>query len=113
MVVQEHTNAPQGKAVEIVGHYLPAADPKVFKADVERIQYWISVGAKPSDRVASLLKVDGVKDMDQYIGPRNKKAKKKKAVEEPEAPAAPAADAPAEEAAEAPAEAPAEEAPAE
>lgn len=117
VVVQEHTNAPSGKAVEIVGDYMPTMDPKIFRYDAERIKYWISVGAQPSDRVASLLKADGMSDMDQYIGPRQKKRKKKKEVEEaPAAPAAPAAEAaPAEGGdapAEAPAETPAEEAPA-
>lgn len=99
---------------------MPTMTPKVFKVDTDRVKYWISVGAKPSDRVASLLKADGMADMEKYIGPRAKTRKKKKAApEEPAAPAAPAAEAPAEEAAApseepaAPAEepAPAEEAP--
>lgn len=122
VVVQEHTAPTKGRFVEVLGYYRPADNPKVFKVDIDRVKHWISVGAQPSDTVASLLKRDGLDGMDKFIEPRNKKAKKKKAVEEPEAPAeapapaaeaAPAADAPAEQEAPkeeaAPAEAPKEE----
>jgi len=77
-VVQEHTAPTNGRFVEVVGNYQPTATPKIFEVKEDRIQHWISVGAKPSDTVASLLKRNGFKDMDQYIEPKNKKATKKK-----------------------------------
>ncbi len=122
VVIQEHTAPIKGRFVEVIGHYRPADTPKVFEVDFDRVKHWLSVGAQPSDTVASLLKRNGVEGMDKFIDPRNKQAKKKKAVEEKPtvAPAAPAAETPAEEpakeeapAAETPAEEPAkEEAPA-
>ena len=115
VVVQEHSSPVKGKFVEELGFYLPTANPKEFKIDLERAKYWISVGAQPSDSVAVLLKKDGLDGMEKFIEPRNKKRKPKKEQPEEEAPKAPAAAAPAEEKpveeAPAPAEAPAEEAP--
>ena len=115
VVVQEHTAPIKGKFVESLGVYRPSSTPKEIKIDLERAKYWISVGARPSDTVAVLLKKEGVDNMDKFIAPRDKKRKKKKEVPEEEVKAAapaPAAEAPAEEAkAEEPAaEAPAEEA---
>jgi small subunit ribosomal protein S16 len=52
-----------GKAIEELGHY----DPMVKELDaravlvVDRIRYWLSVGAQPSEKVASILKRHGVK----------------------------------------------------
>ena len=114
VVVQEHTSPIKGKFVEVLGVYRPTSNPKEIKIDLDRAKYWISVGARPSDTVAALLKKEGMDNMDKYIAPRDKQRKKKKEVPEEEVKAAapaPAAEAPA---AEAPAaEAPAEEAPAE
>ena len=43
----------------------------------ERISYWISKGAKPSDTVASLLKKEGMANMEKYLLPPNRKRTKK------------------------------------
>lgn len=86
VVLQDHKSAVKGKALEILGHYQPALNPKVVKIDLERAKYWISVGAKPSDTVAVLLKGQGMEGMEKYMEPRNKKRKKKG--EEATAPAA-------------------------
>ncbi|MBU1446534.1 30S ribosomal protein S16 [Patescibacteria group bacterium] len=108
IVVAEHSSAVKGKFQEILGHYLPSRNPKVLEYDEKKIKEWIAKGAKPSDTVASLLKRNGVSDMEKFIEPRTKKRKSKHEPEvKPEIVAAPA---PAEEA---PAEKPAEEAPAE
>ncbi|MBA4336502.1 30S ribosomal protein S16 [bacterium] len=107
IVVAEHSAPIKGKFLEVLGHYIPNREPKVFEYDEKKIREWISKGAKPTDTVASLLKRHGVSGMEGFIEARNKKRKSKKAVEE--APAAPvAAAAPAETPAEAPAETPAE-----
>lgn len=110
--MQEHTSPIKGKFVEKVGYYRPTANPKEFNINLERVKYWLSVGAQPSDSVAVLLKTEGVEGLEKHISPRDKAKKKKKAVEEK--PAAPAAAAPAP-VAEAPVAeaAPAEEAPVE
>lgn len=86
IVVIEHSRSVKGKALEIVGYYIPTEN-KEFVFDAERINYWISKGAKPSDAVASLLKQYGVEGMEVYIAPRDKKRPKKadlKAEEVPE-----------------------------
>lgn len=110
----------------MVGHYLPAVTPKKVELNKERIEYWISQGAQPTDTVAALLKRNGFEGMDKFLEPRNKQKKKKgeqpeetPAPEAAKAEAAPAAEAaPVEEkkeesAAEAPKEEAKEEAPAE
>jgi len=90
--VQEHSSAVKGgKVVENLGHYLPTTPNKETKIDVERAKYWLSVGAQPSDSVAVLLKKEGVPGIEKYILPRDKKRKKKNAVEEEQVKTAPAA----------------------
>lgn len=53
LVVQEHTAAPTGRHIEIVGSWDPHQKKGVFKN--ERIQYWLSQGAQASDTVFNLL----------------------------------------------------------
>jgi small subunit ribosomal protein S16 len=56
VVVIEKERARDSRAIEIVGHYNPVADPAVVNLKHERIAHWVKVGAKPSDTVARLLK---------------------------------------------------------
>ena len=42
--------------IESIGYYNPMVEPEVIKFDAERLQYWKSVGAKLSERVASITK---------------------------------------------------------
>lgn len=101
MVVAEQSKAVKRQYVELVGHYSPTTTPKILKFDKERISYWISKGAQPSETVASLLKAEGVKDMEKYIKFRtDRKFGKKKDAGKAPAGAAPAA-APSEPAAQA------------
>lgn len=59
VVVTEHTAAPQaGKFVELVGNYNPKGKVRNLKED--RIKYWMSVGAKPSDTVHNMLVSAGI-----------------------------------------------------
>ncbi len=59
IVVTEHTAAPQaGKFVELVGSYNPKSKERNLKED--RIKYWMSVGAKPSDTVHNMLVSAGI-----------------------------------------------------
>lgn len=77
LVVQEHTAPIKGKFVEEIGYYRPTTPEKPFNINSERVKYWISVGARPSDTVATLLKKQGFEGMEQYMEPRDKKRKKK------------------------------------
>lgn len=56
LVVIEKDRARDSRAVEVVGHYNPVAQPAQVKLDHERIGYWMKNGARPSDTVARLLK---------------------------------------------------------
>ncbi len=111
MVVAEGSKAVKRQYVELVGHYVPTTNPKVLKFNKDRILYWISKGAQPSESVASLLKAEGVPGMEKFIKfTPDKKGKKKKGgdKEATPAPAAPAPSAAPAEKPAAPAEQPAE-----
>lgn len=56
VVVIEKDRARDSKAIEIVGHYNPVADPAVVELKHERIEHWVRSGARLSDTVARLLK---------------------------------------------------------
>ena len=84
VVVQEHTSPIKGKFIENIGNYLPATKEKAFTIDTERVKYWLSVGARPSDTVAVLLKKNGIEGMEEFIAPRDKQKKKKKQEESKE-----------------------------
>ena len=59
IVVAEHTSSPKaGTNVEQVGTYDPKIKKPVLNAD--RIKYWISVGAKPSDTMHNMLVREGI-----------------------------------------------------
>lgn len=58
-IVVADSRAPRdGKFIEEIGYYNPISQPKVFKVDNERVEYWLGVGAKPTETVARLLKTD-------------------------------------------------------
>lgn len=63
IVVTDVRKAQGGDVLERVGSYLPEfPDPdKQLTVDTERVTHWLSVGAQPSDTVASLLRRAGVK----------------------------------------------------
>ena len=143
IVVADIRSPRDGRFIEKVGSWnpiLPKDSADRVKLDEERIKYWLSVGAQPTDRVMRFLDQAGLAKRKPSNNPQKaqpgkkrvereaaeaeaKKAAEEAAAEAPaeEAPAeeAPAEEAPAEEAAaeapaeEAAAEAPAEEAPAE
>jgi small subunit ribosomal protein S16 len=55
VVVTEKTRPRNGRFVEIVGTYDPQKKPAAVELNNERIQYWLSKGAQPSDTLRSLL----------------------------------------------------------
>lgn len=60
IVVQEARSKRDGRFVENVGHYNPLTEPSTIVVNAERVKYWLSVGAQPTDSVASLLRRAGV-----------------------------------------------------
>ncbi len=59
VIIADARNKRDGKVIENIGIYEPKAEPSVIKIDSERAQYWLSVGAQPTEPVAALLKVTG------------------------------------------------------
>lgn len=113
IVVADVRSPRDGRFIEKVGTHnplLPKDHADRVKLDVERIQHWISNGAKATDRVQRFLADAGIVKREPRNNP-NKGLPGKKAQERAEAARLAAEEAKA--AAEAPAEAPAEEAPAE
>ena len=59
VVVADSRTARNGRAIEEIGIYQPLEDPSIIKVDSERVQYWLGVGAQPTEAVAAILKVTG------------------------------------------------------
>ncbi|MBL4671491.1 MAG: 30S ribosomal protein S16 [Arenicella sp.] len=58
IMVADSRRSPRGRFIERVGFFNPRAvgGEERMRVDIDRVEYWISQGAQPSDRVASLLK---------------------------------------------------------
>ena len=114
VVVADSRTKRDGRVIEEIGKYHPTENPSFIEIDSERAQYWLGVGAQPSEQVAALLKLTG--DWAKFKGEKDTASKvlapeAKVAFVAPESKAPvlkpkaePKAAAPADEAAEAPAE---------
>ena len=59
VVIVDSRKKRDGKTIEEIGTYDPNTQPSTIKIDSERAQYWLGVGAQPSDPVLKLLKITG------------------------------------------------------
>jgi small subunit ribosomal protein S16 len=59
VVVADSRTKRDGRAIEEVGKYHPTQEPSLIEIDSERVQYWLGVGAQPTEQVLALLKVTG------------------------------------------------------
>ncbi len=59
VVVVDSRKKRDGKVIEEIGKYHPKEEPSFIEVRSERAQYWLSVGAQPSEAVAAILKVTG------------------------------------------------------
>jgi small subunit ribosomal protein S16 len=59
IVIADSRTARGGRAIEEIGIYQPRQEPSLIKVDSERAQYWLGVGAQPTEPVLALLKVTG------------------------------------------------------
>ena len=59
IVVADSRSRRDGKVIEEIGKYHPTEEPSVIEVNSERAQYWLGVGAQPTDQVLVLLKVTG------------------------------------------------------
>ena len=85
IVVADSRKKRDGAVIEEIGKYHPTENPSLIEVQSERAQYWLSVGAQPTEQVAALLKVTG--DWATYKGEGDaagslKSAEEKKSAEE-------------------------------
>jgi small subunit ribosomal protein S16 len=116
IVIADSRRPRDGKFIEKVGFFnplLPKDKKERLNLDTDRIKYWLSQGAQPSDRVARFLGQENIIPMPaQKNNPIKAKPKKKAQEAKKAAEAAPAAESPAAEETPAVEAAPAEQAPA-
>jgi small subunit ribosomal protein S16 len=59
IVVMDSRNKRDGRAIEEIGLYHPKNNPSVIRVNSERAQYWLGVGAQPTEAVVALFKRSG------------------------------------------------------
>jgi small subunit ribosomal protein S16 len=59
VVIMNSRTKRDGRAIEEIGKYHPTHDPSIIEINSERVQYWLGVGAQPTEQVAALLKITG------------------------------------------------------
>jgi small subunit ribosomal protein S16 len=59
IVVADARTKRGGRAIEEIGQYHPLDDPSRIQVDSDRAQYWLGVGAQPTEAVAAILRVTG------------------------------------------------------
>jgi small subunit ribosomal protein S16 len=78
IVVTDRKTKRDGKSIELIGHYNPTEDSKKIVYKKDRYDYWVSVGAQPSDAIVKLMAGT------YKFTPYNPKAKAETGVTEPE-----------------------------
>ncbi|MDQ3763854.1 MAG: 30S ribosomal protein S16 [Actinomycetota bacterium] len=66
IVVADARTRRNGKAIETIGKYHPKEEPSLIEVDSERVQYWLGVGAQPTEPVQHILQVTG--DWQRFTG---------------------------------------------
>lgn len=59
IVVADSKTHRDGRVIEEIGRYVPTNNPSIIEVNSERAQYWLGVGAQPTEQVAVLLKLTG------------------------------------------------------
>ncbi|MEN9739926.1 MAG: hypothetical protein RLZ72_192 [Actinomycetota bacterium] len=71
IVVADSRTKRDGRSIEEIGKYHPTENPSLIEINSDRAQYWLSVGAQPSEQVLALLKLSG--DWGKFKGDKNAK----------------------------------------
>lgn len=69
IVVADSRTKRDGRVIEEIGKYHPTEQPSFIEVDSERAQYWLGVGAQPTEQVAAILKLTG--DWGKFTGEGN------------------------------------------
>ena len=72
IVVADSRTKRDGRVIEEIGKYHPTENPSVIEVKTERAQYWLGVGAQPTEQVRALLKLTG--DWGTFKGDKNAKS---------------------------------------
>lgn len=83
VVISDARNKRDGKSIEEIGIYDPNKQPSLIQIDSERAQYWLGVGAQPTEPVLNLLKITG--DWQKFKGIDGAEGTLKTAEEGPDA----------------------------
>ncbi|HEV7469946.1 MAG: ribosomal protein [Pseudonocardia sp.] len=59
VVIADSRTRRSGRAIETIGKYHPKNEPSLIEIDSERAQYWLGVGALPTEPVQHLLEITG------------------------------------------------------
>ena len=59
IVVADSRTKRDGRVIETIGKYHPKQEPSLIEVDSDRAQYWLGVGAQPTEPVAAILKITG------------------------------------------------------
>jgi small subunit ribosomal protein S16 len=59
IVVADARTKRDGRSIETIGKYHPKEDPSFIEVDSDRAQYWLGVGAQPTEAVAAIFRVTG------------------------------------------------------
>ena len=59
IVVADARTKRDGRSIEEIGLYHPKQDPSYIEVKSDRVQYWLGVGAQPTEPVLNLLKITG------------------------------------------------------
>ena len=81
IVVTDSRAARNSRAIEEIGRYSPGSEPSLIEVTSDRAQYWLSVGAQPTEAVAALLKITG--DWQKFKGLPGSEGTLKKIAEKP------------------------------
>ena len=65
IVVADRRSPRDGRFIETLGRYNPQTEPSTIVLNEERIQYWLSKGATPSEPVQKLLKTQGIQPVNR------------------------------------------------
>jgi small subunit ribosomal protein S16 len=81
IVVSDSRAARNSRAIEEIGRYSPGSEPSLIEITSDRAQYWLSVGAQPTEAVTALLKITG--DYQKFKGLPGSEGTLRKIAEKP------------------------------
>lgn len=61
IVVADKRSPRDGRSIETIGQYNAQTEPSTIVLDEDRANYWLEKGARPSEQVANLLRIKGIK----------------------------------------------------